>query len=59
MRLNFRDIFAVIIWLTSIAIFLLAGLQYDIPDAIIGQLITIDTLVVQFYFRKRGETTKE
>lgn len=59
MKITFRDIFATIIWITSIAIFLLAGLQYNIPDTIIGQLITIDTLVVQFYFRKRGTNTQE
>lgn len=57
-RFKFRDLFALTIWLTSILVYVLDGYGViDVPDMVIGGLISVDTLVAQFYFRKkpRGE----
>lgn len=62
MRIRFRDVFAVLIWCTS-SLFFYLSLTDAIPNnqytgMVIGNLVTLTSLVVQFYFRKkpRGET---
>jgi hypothetical protein len=53
MRMRFRDLFALVVWGTSLVIYVLVAAGYKVPDIVLGQLVTLDTLVVQFYFRKK------
>ena len=59
-RWNFRNLFAVVIWGSSVVLYALHGLgAIQLPEMILGSLISVDTLVAQFYFRKKGVTEGE
>jgi len=59
-RTVFRNLFALVIWLTTIIVFILHGANViQLPEMVIGSMITIDTLVTQFYFRKKGPEDAE
>ena len=60
--MKFRDLFALVIWFSTLAFFYLF-LTNHLPNnqytgMIIGNLITIDSLVIQFYFRKKPQGEK-
>lgn len=54
---NFRNLLALLIGVIVFpAIWVLQGLGYlALPEAVIGATIAIETLVAQFYFRKKNE----
>lgn len=55
----FRNLFALVVWLTTTVLFILHGANViQLPEMIIGSMVTIDTLIVQFYFRKRPSDEK-
>ena len=55
MRWSFRNLFALVVWTTSVALFALHGAGVlELPEMVLGALVSIDTLIVQFYFRKKG-----
>ncbi len=57
---NFRDLLALLIGVVVFpGLWALQGIGYlTIPEGVIGATIAIETLVAQFYFRKKeGETT--
>ena len=59
MNLNFRNVFAVLIWCSCIAIVALDGAGIiTIKEMVMGSLLSIMTLVVQFFFRKRPADEK-
>lgn len=49
----FRDVFALVVWTTSTLLYVMVALGYSIPEVVLGQMLALDTLVVQFYFRKK------
>jgi hypothetical protein len=56
---NFRDVFALFIGVVVFpALWALQGVGFlNIPEGVIGATIAIETLVAQFYFRKKeGES---
>ncbi len=56
---NFRDLLAILIGVVVFpAVWMLQGYGImNIPEGVIGATIAIETLVAQFYFRKKeGET---
>ena len=59
MKLSFRDLFALTVWFSSLLVFIMVAMGYHVPNAVLGQLMTLDALVVQFYFRKKPSNTGE
>jgi len=56
MKWNFRNLLAIVSQAEIIAIWILQGLGLiTLPGEVIGALISIFTLVFQFYFRKKPE----
>jgi len=57
---NFRDLFALLVAVFVFPLmWIVQGLGYlNIPEGVIGASIAIETLIAQFYFRKKeGESS--
>ena len=58
-RDEFRNLFALVIWCSIAVCWVLHGAGViKLPEQVVGALISILTLITQFYFRKRGAGSK-
>jgi hypothetical protein len=54
---NFNDLLAIILVALIVALWIVQGLKWiDLNEAVSGSLISIFTLIVQYYFRRAPPT---
>jgi hypothetical protein len=57
---NFRDVLAILIGVVVFpGLWALQGISYlNMPEGVIGATIVLETLIGQFYYRKKEDETK-